>query len=67
LWLESELTGELKFARFCRRSDQAKLGIANGVVNGCIPSRSGDQQATHIAAVLVMVEGVECIRLECKS
>ena len=64
---EGDLAAELEFAGFRGLSYQAKFGIIHVIVNGRIASRSGDQQATHIAAILVMVEGVEGIRLDLES
>ena len=45
---ERELAAELNDAGRRRLSDQAKLGITHGVVNGRTSSRSSDQQPAHV-------------------
>jgi len=64
---ECDLAAELEFAGFRGLSYQAKFGIIYVIVNGGVASRSGNQQATHVAGILVMVECVEGIRLDLES
>ena len=42
----------------------AKGGRAHAIRNGCVAPRSGDNQAAHVACILVMVEGIEGIHFE---
>jgi hypothetical protein len=59
---ETQLAAELNDAGRRGLSNKAKLRITYGIINGSVASRSSDQQATHVPAVLVMVEDVEGIR-----
>ena len=49
---ESELAAELKDAAWRGCSNQAKLGITHGTINGRGSTRSGYQQSTHIVCCI---------------
>jgi hypothetical protein len=61
---EREPGTELHFARRRGLRDLAKCRGAYTIRNGRVTARSGDNQAAHVATILVMVEGIEGIHLE---